>query len=190
MARTRNPEQRIAELLEAGTAVFRRKGFRRTQMSDIADQMNCSTGTLYNYIDSKEALFEHAVVSGFTRSLPQSETLPLGFPKPAAVAVIKRRSQEIAAGSALDQANRREDAEDPIEEVTLIVTTFFLFFSDYHPVLDMIERLISIIRTLPPLILRRAGILFSIRGCAGSRGDRRKVSSGGTSTRSGPRAIS
>lgn len=139
MARTRNPEQRIAELLEAGTAVFRRKGFRRTQMSDIADQMNCSTGTLYNYIDSKEALFEHAVVSGFTRSLPQSETLPLGFPKPAAVAVIKRRSQEIAAGSALDQANRREDAEDPIEEVTLIVTTFFLFFSDYHPVLDMIE---------------------------------------------------
>lgn len=139
MARTKDPKQRIADLFAAGTAVFRRKGFKRTQMSDVAAEMNCSTGTLYNYVDSKEALFEHAIVAGFTQTLPDSETLPLGFPKPAAVEVIKRRSQEIAEGSTLDQANRRQSVENPAEEVTLIVTAFFRFFSDYHPVLDMIE---------------------------------------------------
>ena len=139
MARTKNPKQRIAELLAAGTTVFRRKGFRRTQMSDIAAEMNCSAGTLYNYVDSKEALFEHAIVAGFTRALPDSETLPLSLPAPTAVEVIKRRSQEIAEGSTLDQANRRGSVEDPAEEVIRIVTAFFLFFSDYHAVLDMIE---------------------------------------------------
>lgn len=139
MARTRNPKQRIAELLEAATTVFRRKGFKRTQMSDIAAEMKCSTGTLYNYVDSKEALFEHAVVAGFTRALPESKTLPLGFPRPAAVEVITRRAGQIAEGSALDLASQRDGAGNPAEEVTRIVTAFFVFFSDYHPVLDMIE---------------------------------------------------
>lgn len=139
MARTRNPKQRIAELIEAATAVFRRKGFKHTQMSDIAAEMKCSTGTLYNYIDSKEALFEHAVVAGFTQALPESETLPLGFPRPAAVEVIKRQAGQIAEGSALNLANQRDGAENPAEEVTRVVTAFFLFLSDYHPVLDMIE---------------------------------------------------
>ncbi len=139
MARTRNQKQRIADLFAAGTTVFRRKGFKRTQMSDIAAEMNCSTGTLYNYVDSKEALFEHAIVAGFTQTLPDSETLPLGFPEPTAVEVIARRSKQIAEGSALELANQRQEVKNPAEEVTLVVTAFFVFFSDYHPVLDMIE---------------------------------------------------
>lgn len=139
MARTKNPKQRIADLFAAGTTVFRRKGFKRTQMSDIAAEMNCSTGTLYNYVDSKEALFEHAIVAGFTQTLPDSETLPLGLPRPAAVEVIARRAEQLAKGTALDQANQLKEAGNPSEEVTRIVTEFFRFFSDYHPVLDMIE---------------------------------------------------
>lgn len=139
MARTKKPKQRIADLFAAGTTVFRRKGFKRTQMSDIAAEMNCSTGTLYNYVDSKEALFEHAIVAGFTQTLPDSETLPLGLPRPTAVEVITRRAGQIAKGSALELANQREEVENHAEEVTRVVTAFFVFFSDYHAVLDMIE---------------------------------------------------
>lgn len=108
-------------------------------MSDIAAEMNCSTGTLYNYVDSKEALFEHAIVAGFTQVLPKGEILPLGLPRPAAVEVITHRAEQIAKGSALDLTNQEKEAGDPVEEVTLIVTDFFRFFSDYHAVLDMIE---------------------------------------------------
>jgi len=139
MARTRNPKQRIAELLEAGTTVFRRKGFKRTQMSDIAEEMNCSTGTLYNYVDSKEALFEHAIVAGFTQVLPDSKMLPLILPKPDARQVITERAKQIAEGSGLALANQLAEAGNPAEEITLIICDFFLFFCDYHPVLEMIE---------------------------------------------------
>jgi AcrR family transcriptional regulator len=37
--------------------VFARRGYRRTQMADVAREMGVSAGNLYNYVDSKEALF-------------------------------------------------------------------------------------------------------------------------------------
>jgi AcrR family transcriptional regulator len=38
--------------------VFARHGFRRTQMAQIAQAAEVSTGNLYNYVESKEALFD------------------------------------------------------------------------------------------------------------------------------------
>lgn len=139
MARTKNSKQRIAELLAAGTTVFRQKGFRRTQMSDVAAQMGCSTGTLYNYVDSKEALFEQAIVSGFTRTLPDPETLPLTLPSPDALSVIKQQAQDIADGSGIDVARETGVTDDPAAEVIGIVGDFFEFFTIYHPVIEAIE---------------------------------------------------
>ena len=37
--------------------VFSRHGYRRTQMADVARQAGVSPGNLYNYVDSKDALF-------------------------------------------------------------------------------------------------------------------------------------
>lgn len=139
MARTKDSPERIRTLLQAATTVFRQKGFRRTQMSDIAVEMKCSTGTLYNYVDSKEALFEHAVVAGFNQSVPDCEVLPLALPKPGARQVITQRAREIAEGSGLDLTNQLVEAGSLAEEVTLIISDFFLFFCDYYPVLEMIE---------------------------------------------------
>lgn len=44
-------------LILAATEVFADKGFRQTQMSDVAEEMGVSPGSLYNYVDSKETLF-------------------------------------------------------------------------------------------------------------------------------------
>lgn len=139
MARTRNPAKRIEDLIGAGTTVFRRKGFRRTQMSDVAAEMGCSTGTLYNYVDSKEALFEHAVVSGFTRTLPDASDLPLTLPSPRAMDVIKTQAINIADGSGIDVARETTHTGDPAAEARGIVEDFFEFFTLYHPVLEAIE---------------------------------------------------
>src|SRR4029450_10481617 len=56
---TRRPDRqdRLEDLVRAGAAVFASRGFRRTQMADVAREMGGSPGTLYNYVDSKDALF-------------------------------------------------------------------------------------------------------------------------------------
>ncbi len=54
------PKDRFHDLIEAATAVFLEQGYRRTQMADVAARMGVAKGTVYLYVESKEALF-HAV---------------------------------------------------------------------------------------------------------------------------------
>src|SRR6266540_4624103 len=51
------PEDRLEDVVRAGAAMFARRGYRRTQMADVAREMGVSPGNLYNYVDSKDALF-------------------------------------------------------------------------------------------------------------------------------------
>ena len=79
MARTR-PADRIAKLVDAAVAVFCRKGYRRTQMADIASEMGVSPGSLYNYVASKEALFFFALESGLVDdAFEEPAELPIRF---------------------------------------------------------------------------------------------------------------
>jgi AcrR family transcriptional regulator len=58
LARSRaQPRDRLEDLVRAGSMVFARRGYRRTQMADVATEMGVSPGNLYNYVDSKDALF-------------------------------------------------------------------------------------------------------------------------------------
>ena len=77
----RRPDHRLADILEAATSVFIDQGFRRTQMADVATALGVAKGTLYLYVESKEALFDAAlryVDAGST--LPQPDALPLSTP--------------------------------------------------------------------------------------------------------------
>lgn len=58
-SRTRRPqpEDRLEDLIRAGAAVFARRGYRRTQMADVAGELGVSPGNLYNYVEGKDALF-------------------------------------------------------------------------------------------------------------------------------------
>lgn len=48
---------RLERLIAAGAVVFARHGYRRTQMTDVAREAGVSPGNLYNYVESKDALF-------------------------------------------------------------------------------------------------------------------------------------
>ena len=48
-------------ILEAAERVFVRLGYRQAKMSDLAREVGVSTGTIYNYFDSKEAVFSSLV---------------------------------------------------------------------------------------------------------------------------------
>ncbi|HKW95305.1 MAG TPA: helix-turn-helix domain-containing protein, partial [Methylomirabilota bacterium] len=51
------PPRPLTQLISAGLRVFTEKGYRRTQMADVAREMGVSPGTLYTYVHGKEALF-------------------------------------------------------------------------------------------------------------------------------------
>ena len=57
MAR-RTPPERLTRLVECATRVFIEQGYRRTQMADIAEALGVAKGTLYLYVESKDALFD------------------------------------------------------------------------------------------------------------------------------------
>lgn len=50
-------EQKKARIVRAAAKVFAQKGFSSTVMADIAVEAGMGKGTLYEYFDSKEALF-------------------------------------------------------------------------------------------------------------------------------------
>ena len=50
------PVGRLEHLVDCATSVFIDQGYRRTQMADVADALGVAKGTLYLYVESKEAL--------------------------------------------------------------------------------------------------------------------------------------
>lgn len=74
----RKAEGRLQAIVEAALCVFCRHGYADTQIADIARAAGVSTGTVYLYAESKEALFHAALrhAQGATLEAP----LPLAFP--------------------------------------------------------------------------------------------------------------
>ena len=79
------PENRFDDLIEAAVSVFIENGYRRTQMADVADAMGVAKGTVYLYVESKEALFDLACRYADTpRPLVLPSSFPFRTPKPGA----------------------------------------------------------------------------------------------------------
>ena len=75
-------EERKAQILTAAWTCFTRKGYNNTTMDDIVAESGLSKGSLYWHFDSKEALFEAAVLAFFNEvgqeifaALEQCETV-------------------------------------------------------------------------------------------------------------------
>ncbi|MFS3128837.1 TetR/AcrR family transcriptional regulator [Nocardioides sp. Bht2] len=69
--------QRRAALLVAARAVFERKGFIDTKVSDIAKEAGVSHGTFYTYFDTKEAVFQEV-----SKEVIESMLLSMATPVP------------------------------------------------------------------------------------------------------------
>jgi AcrR family transcriptional regulator len=82
MARPLSPE-RLPQLVEAATRIFVAKGYRNTQMADVAEAVGVAKGTLYGYVASKEALLDAAIrFADGQGTLPAPDMLPLPTPAP------------------------------------------------------------------------------------------------------------
>jgi len=94
------PPDRLDRLVDAATRIFVEQGYRRTQMADVADALGVAKGTLYLYVESKEALFDLVVrLADAPRPLRPPATLPLRTPKRGAT--LRYVRQQLAAGGEL-----------------------------------------------------------------------------------------
>ena len=96
MAPRRAPESRLRELVTAATAVFIARGYQRTQMADVAAAMGVAKGTLYLYVDSKEALFD-LLLRRADASAPLEPPAALPIPSPPPGRILRYVRERLAA---------------------------------------------------------------------------------------------
>ncbi len=130
MAR-RRPAGRLDQLLDCATRVFVAKGYRRTQMSDVARALGVSAGTLYGYVEGKEALFHLLIDRAFTGRPVDEPELPVRTPQPGeTLARLRERLTTEAALPLLAAATARARPRDPRAELEQVLSELY----------DLIER--------------------------------------------------
>jgi AcrR family transcriptional regulator len=116
------PPDRLDRLVDAATRVFVEQGYRRTQMADVADALGVAKGTVYLYVESKEALFDLAVrAADAPRPLQPPASLPVRTPKAGAtLAYVRKRLAAGAELPALAEALKRPRTADARSELQAI----------------------------------------------------------------------
>jgi AcrR family transcriptional regulator len=138
----RTPPHRFRELIEAATRVFIAQGYRRTQMGDVADAMGVAKGTVYLYVESKEALFD-AVLRHADRPQPLGvpEALPLRTPRPGeTLAEVERRLTAAARLPALGAALERARVADIRAELEAVLGELYDLLAAHRTGIKLLDR--------------------------------------------------
>ena len=126
MAR-RRPDDRVEQLVEVATRVFIEQGYAKTQMADVATALGVAKGTVYLYVESKEALFDLvARYADAPRPFKQKPSLPVRTPRPGAT--IKYVRERVAQGQvpqALAKALTQTRVNDARAEFEAIVRELY-----------------------------------------------------------------
>jgi len=126
MGRPRSPDF-LDRLLRAGLGVFAERGLKRARIGDIADRMGAAHGTIYNYVESKEALFWLLVDRGLTSEpIEIPEELPVRAPTPERV--LERLAEQIVAAfplPKLDAALARRRVSDAAAELDDVLAELY-----------------------------------------------------------------
>ncbi len=141
MAR-RIPEHRFDGLVRTATEVFIARGYRHTQMADVAEALGVAKGTLYGYVESKEALFglclAHADRPG---RVVQPARLPVPTPEPGEL--LRRVQRELALESelpALSKALRKEPGGDARTELEAVLREQYSVIERHQTGIKLLDR--------------------------------------------------
>jgi AcrR family transcriptional regulator len=138
MVRSRPPD-RLRDIVDAATRVFLANGYKRTLMSDVAAELELSAGTLYRYVESKEALFHLCV-------LPDVELPPTPPPVPTPRLEETLDAVRARLGNALTferLARARRDPAPPdgaLAELHEILLEHYRQVESVHVTLALVER--------------------------------------------------
>ena len=136
------PDDRFDQLVGRATDIFIELGYRRTQMADVAEAMGVAKGTLYLYVESKEALFDLACRhADAPPPLPRPATLPVPTPAPGATAAFvadQLARQRVPPALAAALARRR--VIDVRAEIATIVGELFDVLARNRRGLKLLDR--------------------------------------------------
>jgi len=131
---------RTREVAAAALAAFCDGGYRLTQIAHVSERLGVSVGTIYRYVDSKEALFYLAVLEALGE-LPEEIALPLSV---SGIGDAARRLREVAANDQLWE--RLKDAlatrapRDTRREAREIAEQLYESMSRRAPVILLLDR--------------------------------------------------
>jgi len=134
MARPSKAE-RLEQIADAALEMFSERGFRLTQVADIAKKAGVAPGTIYLFAESKETLFWLAFGRAMGRSLEQISCEP---PKPAEL----RAEFRSAAGSTA--LSRVVDGDlDDLPTLESVLADLWEVIDQGAPAIKLVERCAS-----------------------------------------------
>jgi AcrR family transcriptional regulator len=136
----KKPDGRIIELAEAAVVLFTQRGYRLTQLSDVAGLCEISAGTVYGYVASKEALF-HLAVAHAVGALERDVQLPYRVVAPSdTLALIKTVSRKRARWPLLKAALTVATVDDVAAEARGIAKELYRLVQQERRIVWMIEK--------------------------------------------------
>ena len=138
----RPSRDRVDDLVAAAATVFGQYGYRRTQMADIAHRAGVSPGNLYNYVDSKDALFYLVLRRMFGEgSHDQTLDLPLtGATVEVTAGWVEERLDFVSDFPELERALARRRPRDASAEIEAVIGELYDVLARMRVGIDMIER--------------------------------------------------
>jgi AcrR family transcriptional regulator len=132
--------ERLLEIARAATEDFGRLGYRGTKTAAVAAKAGMSTGSLFTYVASKEALFHLVFLYGFEMTAEGLPDLPMATPG------LGETLRVIEAGLGQIQMPRmraaldEEQPADVAKELREIVEERYALIDRYWPLIAVIER--------------------------------------------------
>jgi AcrR family transcriptional regulator len=166
------PPDRIEELIRAAAGVFIAQGYRRTQMADVADALGVAKGTLYLYVESKEALFDLVCRYADRPRDAKESSYPVPTPKTGAtLRFVREELERHQPLPALRAALARKRATNVSDELRAIITELYDQLARNRARIKLID---TSARDYPELAAlwfegARGGLLSAFRGYLESR---------------------
>lgn len=130
----------LERLVDAAIMAFVAAGYRRTRVAEIAKAAGIAPGTVYLYVEGKEALFELALRRAF--KAPGALDVPLPYRSTEAqthIDEVFERLLETDPLADLAAAEATEDPADPAAEFEALVRGLFRWQSEYWRGIALIE---------------------------------------------------
>lgn len=134
-------EARLERILEAALGTFLELGYRGTKLQEVADRAGVSVGSLYSYLENKEALFELVLRTALHEPIPDVDALPFRSAHGADhISWVWERLQEIARFPRLEEAVACDEPEDALQEFEEVLREIWAWQSRYWRAIELIER--------------------------------------------------
>jgi AcrR family transcriptional regulator len=136
------PDDRAEQLVDAALAVFIEEGYARAQMASVASRLGVAKGTVYLYVESKEALLDLAVrYADVPRPFALRPELPARTPKPGdTVGYVRERLARQQVPPLLASGLARERVRDVRVELEGIVREIYDLLAANRQGIKLLDR--------------------------------------------------